>query len=351
MTVLVTGGAGFIGANFILDWLENTEEPVINLDALTYAGHPGTLELLANDDRHHFVHGSIGDTGLIRSLLREHGISAIVNFAAETHVDRSITGPAAFFHTNTMGTFGLLEACRQHLEDLPAAARSRFRLLHVSTDEVFGSLEPDEPDFTETSPYQPNNPYSASKASADHIARAYWQTFGLPVLVTNCSNNYGPRQYPEKLIPLVIRNALAGRPLPIYGAGDQVRDWLHVRDHCAALRLVLARGRPGERYNIGGDGQRPNIEVVRAICRHLDQRRPRPDGVSYARQISHVADRPGHDRRYGINSAKLRRELGWRPQVDFEAGLAETVDWYLANEDWLDGIAEVSTEVRQRQRA
>jgi dTDP-glucose 4,6-dehydratase len=337
MTILVTGGAGFIGSNFVLDWLAGSEEAVVTLDALTYAGNRGNLATLATDQRHGFVHGSIDDTALVADLLANHRVRAIVNFAAESHVDRSIAGPAPFFQTNVMGTLALLEATKAYLAGADSRVRDGFRFLHVSTDEVYGTLQPDDPPFAETNPYSPNSPYAASKASSDHIVRAYYETYGLPVLVTNCSNNYGPLQFPEKLIPLVIHNALAGKALPIYGDGQQVRDWLYVGDHCAALRRVLEAGQPGETYNIGGDNQKTNIEVVRTICALLDAKRPKAAG-SYADQITFVADRPGHDRRYAIDARKIERDLGWRPAETFTRGLEKTVDWYLANTDWVSDV-------------
>ncbi|MBN9316327.1 MAG: dTDP-glucose 4,6-dehydratase [Devosia sp.] len=333
MTILVTGGAGFIGSNFVLDWLATSSEPVVTLDALTYAGNLNNLKSLEGDARHSFVRGSIGDTALVGRLLRSHDVRAVINFAAESHVDRSISGPAPFFETNVMGTLGLLEAVRGYF-----AQRSDFRFLHVSTDEVYGTLERDEPAFAETNPYRPNSPYAASKASSDHLVRAYRETYGLPVLVTNCSNNYGPLQFPEKLIPLMIHNALAGKALPVYGDGLQVRDWLYVGDHCSALRRVLEAGSLGETYNVGGNNQKTNIEVVRALCTLLDRKRPKADGTSYAGQITHVTDRPGHDRRYAIDARKIERELGWSPAEAFESGLEKTVDWYLANEDWVADV-------------
>lgn len=340
MTILVTGGAGFIGSNFVLDWLAAGDEPVVTLDALTYAGNLANLALLKGDPRHHFVRGSIGDAALAGQLLRGHDVRAVINFAAESHVDRSISGPAPFFETNVMGTLNLLEAVKAYVAGLDAARQSDFRFLHVSTDEVYGTLERDEAPFAETNPYKPNSPYAASKAASDHLVRAYRETYGLATIVTNCSNNYGPLQFPEKLIPLIIHNALNGKALPIYGDGLQVRDWLYVGDHCSALRRVLEAGSPGETYNIGGDNQKTNIEVVRTICALLDARRPRADGTSYAAQITHVTDRPGHDRRYAIDPRKLAGELAWRPAEAFEGGLARTVDWYLANEAW---VAEVTS--------
>ncbi|WP_423068658.1 dTDP-glucose 4,6-dehydratase [Devosia sp. CN2-171] len=333
MTILVTGGAGFIGANFVLDWFKTSDEKLVTLDALTYAGNRNNLSSLDGDMRHTFVRGSIGDTALVMRLLEQHDVRAVVNFAAESHVDRSISGPAPFFETNVMGTVGLLEAARHF-----AGTRPGFRLLHVSTDEVYGTLERDDPPFAETNPYKPNSPYAASKASSDHVVRAYHETYRLPVLVTNCSNNYGPRQFPEKLIPLIIHNALAGKALPIYGDGLQVRDWLYVGDHCSALRRVLEAGNIGETYNVGGDNQKTNIDVVRTLCALLDQKRPRADGTSYATQITHVTDRPGHDRRYAIDARKIERELGWRPAETFEHGLSMTVDWYLDNEAWVTDV-------------
>ncbi len=338
MTILVTGGAGFIGSNFVLDWLAGSDEPVVTLDALTYAGNPANIGSLDTDQRHSFVRGSIGDAELVGQLLRDHQVRAVVNFAAESHVDRSISGPAPFFETNVMGTLHLLEAVRGYVGELDATARDGFRFLHVSTDEVYGTLEPGDPAFAETNPYLPNSPYAASKASSDHLVRSYRETFGLNTLVTNCSNNYGPYQFPEKLIPLVIHNALSSKALPIYGDGHQVRDWLYVGDHCAAIRLVLERAAPGATYNVGGDNQMANIDVVRAICGLLDKRRPRADGTSYAAQIAFVADRPGHDRRYAIDARRIGRDLGWQPAVSFAAGLARTVDWYLDNPDWVAGV-------------
>lgn len=338
MTILVTGGAGFIGSNFVLDWLSASDEPVVTLDALTYAGNPANIGSLDTDQRHSFVRGSIGDAELVGRLLHDHQVRAVVNFAAESHVDRSISGPAPFFETNVMGTLHLLEAVRGYVGELAVTWRDGFRFLHVSTDEVYGTLEPGDPAFAETNPYLPNSPYAASKASSDHLVRSYRETFGLNTLVTNCSNNYGPYQFPEKLIPLVIHNALSGKALPIYGDGQQVRDWLYVGDHCAAIRLVLERAAPGATYNVGGDNQMANIDVVRAICGLLDQRRPRADGASYAAQIAFVADRPGHDRRYAIDARRIGRDLGWQPAVSFAAGLARTVDWYLDNPGWVADV-------------
>jgi dTDP-glucose 4,6-dehydratase len=332
--ILVTGGAGFIGANFVLDWIEATGEPVVNLDALTYAGNLANLKTLAHDSRHIFVQGDIGDRPLVDKLLAQHQPRAIVHFAAESHVDRSIHGPGAFVQTNVNGTFTLLEAARGHWMQLQGAAKDAFRFHHVSTDEVYGSLKPTDPPFTETHPYEPNSPYSASKAASDHLVRAWHHTYGLPVVTTNCSNNYGPYHFPEKLIPLMIVNALAGKPLPVYGDGMQVRDWLYVKDHCAAIREVLARGRVGETYNIGGWNEKPNIEIVKTICTLLDELRPDAAG-SYARLITYVTDRPGHDRRYAIDARKLERELGWKPAETFETGIRKTVQWYLDNADWV----------------
>ncbi|MCR5885724.1 dTDP-glucose 4,6-dehydratase [Rhizobacter sp. J219] len=337
--ILVTGGAGFIGANFVLDWIEATGEPVVNLDALTYAGNLANLKSLAQDKRHIFVQGDIGDGALVDQVLKAHQPRAIVHFAAESHVDRSIHGPGAFVRTNVNGTFTLLEAARGHWMQLQGAARETFRFHHVSTDEVYGSLKPTDPPFTETHPYEPNSPYSASKAASDHMVRAWHHTYGLPVVTTNCSNNYGPYHFPEKLIPLMIVNALAGKPLPVYGDGMQVRDWLYVKDHCSAIREVLARGRVGETYNIGGWNEKPNIEIVKTICALLDELRPDSAG-SYARHITYVTDRPGHDRRYAIDARKLERELGWKPAETFETGIRKTVQWYLDHADW---VAEVQS--------
>ncbi len=332
--ILITGGAGFIGANFILDWLATCDEPVVNLDALTYAGNPENLATLADDPRYVFAHGDICDRALVDRLFATHRPRAIVHFAAESHVDRSIHGPAAFVRTNVEGTFTLLEAARAYWSGLGDAERAAFRFLHVSTDEVYGSLGADDPPFAETKAYEPNSPYSASKAASDHLVRAWHHTYGLPVLTTNCSNNYGPYQFPEKLIPLTIANALAGKALPIYGDGRNVRDWLYVGDHCAAIREVLARGRLGETYNIGGWNEQPNIDIVHTICALLDELRPDPAG-EYARLISFVKDRPGHDRRYAIDARKIERELGWRPAETFETGIRKTVRWYLDHQDWV----------------
>ncbi|MDI3262605.1 MAG: dTDP-glucose 4,6-dehydratase [Fulvimonas sp.] len=339
-TLLVTGGAGFIGANFVLQAVADGLR-VVNLDKLTYAGNPDTLAPLADDPRHVFVQGDIGDRALVARLLAEHRPQAIVNFAAESHVDRSIDGPAAFVETNVVGTLALLEAARDYWRSLDGPAREAFRFLHVSTDEVYGSLG-EGGKFTEATAYAPNSPYSASKAASDHLVRAFHHTYGLPTLTTNCSNNYGPYQFPEKLIPLTIQKALAGEPLPVYGDGRNVRDWLYVGDHCAAIRRVLEGGRVGETYNVGGDAERENIAVVRTICALLDERRPRPDGRPHASLITFVKDRPGHDRRYAIDATKLRRELGWRPTQTFESGLALTVDWYLANQRWVNRVLDGS---------
>jgi dTDP-glucose 4,6-dehydratase len=336
--ILVTGGCGFIGSAFVLGWLQDQREPVVNLDLLTYAGHPGNLAALESDARYHFVHGDIGDQELLARLLAEHQPRAVVNFAAESHVDRSITGPMAFAQTNVIGTLRLLEAVHAYWRDMPAGGKADFRFLHVSTDEVFGSLAPDAAAFSETHRYEPNSPYSASKAASDHFVRAWHHTFGLPTLTTNCSNNYGPRQFPEKLIPLMIHNALTGKALPVYGDGLQVRDWLHVDDHCSALRAVLARGVPGESYNIGGRSERTNLEVVRTLCETLDELSPRAGGAKYGQLVTHVKDRLGHDRRYAIDDTKIARDLGWKPAVTFEAGIRDTVQWYLAHQPWVDSV-------------
>ena len=337
MTLLVTGGAGFIGSNFVHGWLASSAEPVINLDKLTYAGNPDNLRGL-DPARHVFVQGDIGDRRVVDALLARHRPRAIVNFAAETHVDRSITGPEAFLATNVNGTASLLQATLAYWQGLPVAEQAAFRFLHVSTDEVYGTLGPEDAAFTEDHPHRPNSPYSASKAASDHLVRAWHHTYGLPVLTTNCSNNYGPRHFPEKLIPLVITRALAGEPLPIYGDGRQVRDWLHVQDHCEAIRRVLEAGRVGDIYNIGGLSERTNLEVVAGLCAALDELRPRADGRSYREQVTHVTDRPGHDRRYAINCDKLVRDLGWRPRHDFAQGLRETVRWYLDNAAWVERV-------------
>ena len=339
MTLLVTGGAGFIGSNFVLDWLANPKaEPIVNLDKLTYAGNLANLQGVENDSRHIFVKGDIGDRELVASLLKKNKIRAVLNFAAESHVDRSIHGPKDFIDTNILGTFNLLQTTREYWSHLTPDHKTNFRFLHVSTDEVYGSLSPTDPAFAETHPYEPNSPYSASKAASDHLVRAWHHTYGMPVLTTNCSNNYGPYHFPEKLIPLVILNALAGQPLPIYGDGQQIRDWLYVKDHCAAIRRVLEAGRLGETYNVGGWNEKPNLEVVHTICHILDELRPRSGGGSYAEQITFVVDRPGHDRRYAIDATKIERELGWKPEETFESGIRKTVQWYLDHPEWVAGV-------------
>ena len=337
MTVLITGGAGFIGSNFVLDWLAQSDERIVNLDALTYAGNLSNLKSLADDLRHIFVKGDINDRALLDQLLDAHQPRAVIHFAAESHVDRSILGPAAFIKTNVEGSFTLLEAARTYWMALAPDAKRAFRFVQVSTDEVYGSLAPNAAAFTESHPFEPNSPYSATKAAADHLVRAWFHTYGLPVLTTNCSNNYGPLHFPEKLIPLMIVNALAGKKLPIYGDGKQVRDWLYVRDHCSAIRAVLAGGRVGQTYNIGGGCEKPNHEIVHAICALLDEIRPDPAG-SYTRLISFVADRPGHDRRYAIDARKIERELGWRPAETFDSGMRKTVSWYLEHADWVTSV-------------
>ena len=337
--IVVTGGAGFIGSNFVLDWLANPKaEGIINLDKLTYAGNLSTLAPLAKDPRHIFIKGDIGDSTLVANLLQQHRPRAIINFAAESHVDRSIHGPADFIQTNILGSFNLLECTRTYWNSLPTEEQQQFRFLHVSTDEVYGSLGASDAAFKETTAYEPNSPYSASKAASDHLVRAWFHTYGLPVLTTNCSNNYGPYHFPEKLIPLVILNALNEKPLPIYGDGMQVRDWLYVGDHCAAIRRVLEKGALGETYNVGGWNEKANLEVVKTICAILDELRPRPNGGSYAEQIRFVTDRPGHDRRYAIDASKLERELGWKPAETFATGIRKTVEWYLANPEWVAGV-------------
>jgi dTDP-glucose 4,6-dehydratase len=335
--ILATGAAGFIGSNFVLDWMREVGEPVVSLDKLTYAGNLRNLAALERDARHVFVRGDIGDRSALDALLAKHRPRAIVHFAAESHVDRSIHGPADFIQTNVVGTFTLLEAARGYWSGLPAAEQEAFRFLHVSTDEVYGSLGPDDAAFSETTPYAPNSPYSASKAGSDHLVRAYHHTYGLPVLTTNCSNNYGPYQFPEKLIPLMVLNALDGKPLPVYGDGSNVRDWLYVGDHCSAIRLVLARGRCGETYNVGGSAERRNLEAVKRVCAILDELRPRAAG-RYEALINFVTDRPGHDWRYAMDTRKIERELGWRPQESFESGLRRTVEWYLANPEWVASV-------------
>jgi len=336
--ILVTGGAGFIGANFILDWLEEHDEAVINLDKLTYAGNTDTLSSLQGDARYLFAEGDIGDRGLVNNLLSEYRPRAVINFAAESHVDRSIHGPGDFIETNVVGTFHLLESVRAYWMTLPKDEQAAFRFLHISTDEVYGALRSDQRPFTETDRYAPNSPYSASKAASDHLARAWHHTYGLPVISTNCSNNYGPYHFPEKLIPLCILNALAGKELPIYGDGQQVRDWLYVKDHCAAIRRVLDVGRVGEVYNIGGWNEKTNLDVVRTICMILDELRPRGDGLPHASLITFVKDRPGHDRRYAINATKIERELQWRPLETFETGIRKTIAWYLENHGWVENV-------------
>ena len=338
MAIFITGGAGFIGSNFILDWLAHNNELIVNLDKLTYAGNLQNLADIENDPRHLFVKGAIGDFDLVAKLLANHRPRAVLNFAAESHVDRSIHGPEDFIQTNIVGSFRLLEATRAYFNGLDGGAKECFRFLHVSTDEVYGSLEKDDPAFKETHRYEPNSPYSATKAASDHLVRAYNHTYGLPVLTTNCSNNYGPYHFPEKLIPLCIHNALAGKPLPIYGDGQQIRDWLYVRDHCSAIRRVLESGQPGETYNVGGWNEKANLDVVKVLCAILDELSPRQDGCSYAEQISFVKDRPGHDRRYAIDASKIERELGWKPAETFETGIRKTVQWYLDHQDWVTNV-------------
>ncbi|MDP9895818.1 dTDP-glucose 4,6-dehydratase [Variovorax boronicumulans] len=336
--ILITGGAGFIGANFVLDWIAQSDEPVVNLDKLTYAGNLETLASLKDNPRHIFVQGDIGDSALLDRLLAEHKPRAVVNFAAESHVDRSIHGPEDFVQTNVLGTFRLLESVRGFWNALPADQKAAFRFLHVSTDEVYGSLSKTDPAFTEENKYEPNSPYSASKAASDHLVRAWHHTYGLPVVTTNCSNNYGPFHFPEKLIPLMIVNALAGKPLPVYGDGMQVRDWLYVKDHCSAIRRVLEAGKLGETYNVGGWNEKPNIEIVNTVCALLDELSPKADGKPYKEQITYVTDRPGHDRRYAIDARKLERELGWKPAETFDSGIRKTVEWYLANGEWVRNV-------------
>jgi dTDP-glucose 4,6-dehydratase len=336
--ILVTGGAGFIGSNFILDWLRLSDEPVVNLDKLTYAGNLRNLASLDGDPRHQFVRGDIGDEALVKQLLAKHRPRAVIHLAAESHVDRSIQGAGEFIQTNVVGTVRLLDTVRAHWQTLGEAEKSAFRFLHVSTDEVYGSLGPDDPAFTETTPYAPNSPYAASKAGSDHMVRAWHHTYGLPTLTTNCSNNYGPFQFPEKLIPLMILNATQGKPLPVYGDGRNVRDWLYVGDHCSAIRTVLERGRVGEVYNIGGDSERQNIDVIRGMCAILDGLLPQSPHRPHEQLITYVKDRPGHDRRYAIDASRIRRELGWSPSERFEQGLRRTIEWYLANRDWVNGV-------------
>ena len=338
MTILITGAAGFIGANFVLDWLALSQESVVNLDKLTYAGTLETLASVQGDDRHIFVQGDMGNNELVARLLAQHQPRAVINFAAESHVDRSIHSPDDFIQTNIVGTFRLLEAVRAYWGNLPSEDKAAFRLLHVSTDEVYGSLGAGDAAFTEQHRYEPNSPYSASKAASDHLVRAYHHTYGLPVLTTNCSNNYGPYHFPEKLIPLMIVNALAGKPLPVYGDGMQIRDWLYVKDHCSAIRRVLEAGKLGEVYNIGGWNEKPNIDIVNTVCALLDELRPRADGASYNTQISYVKDRPGHDRRYAIDASKIERDLGWKPAETFDTGIRKTVQWYLANPEWVANV-------------
>jgi len=343
MNILVTGGCGFIGSNFIRQRLTESASPlrrIVNLDLLTYAGNPANLADLATDSRYIFQKGDIGDETLVARLLQEHDIDAIINFAAESHVDRSIDSPEPFVQTNVIGTLRLLNAARRHWSNLSEPRRNTFRFLHISTDEVYGTLSPNDPAFSETTPFAPNSPYAASKAASDHLVRSFQHTYGLPTLTTNCSNNYGPYHFPEKLIPLMILNALDGKPLPVYGDGQQIRDWLYVEDHAAAIWLVLQRGRIGETYNVGGLNERANLDVVNTLCALLDAKSPRPDGASYNAQITYVADRPGHDRRYAIDCSKLQSELGWTPLESFETGLAKTVDWYLKNRSWTDDITQ-----------
>ena len=337
-SIIVTGGAGFIGANFVLAWVDQKRCKLVNLDKLTYAGNLENLDSIQQNDQHIFIHGDICDRALVAHILAEHRPYALVNFAAESHVDRSIHGPEDFIQTNVVGTFHLLEAVRDYWSGLADEDKQSFRFLHVSTDEVYGSLGPTDAAFTETHTYAPNSPYSASKAASDHLVRAYHHTYGLPTLTTNCSNNYGPYHFPEKLIPLVIHNSLAGKPLPIYGTGQQIRDWLYVEDHCAAIRRVLEAGKVGEVYNIGGWNEKPNIEVVKTLCRMLDAKKPRLDGKSYTEQITFVEDRLGHDQRYAIDATKIARDLGWKPQETFESGIEKTVNWYLEHQEWVNNV-------------
>ena len=338
MTILVTGAAGFIGSNFVLDWCQQSTEEVVSLDLLTYAGNLENLSTLDGNAQHHFTQGNIGDRDLVSQLLKKYQVRAVVNFAAESHVDRSIHGPGDFIETNIVGTYNLLESVRSYWNDLDENLKKDFRFLHVSTDEVYGSLSKTDPAFSETNRYEPNSPYSASKAASDHLVRAWHHTYGLPVITTNCSNNYGPYHFPEKLIPLCILNALNGKPLPIYGDGQQVRDWLYVKDHCSAIRRVLDKGRLGETYNVGGWNEKANLDVVKTLCGILDELKPKADGTKYESQITYVKDRPGHDRRYAIDATKLERELGWKPQETFETGIRKTVEWYLANETWVSHV-------------
>ena len=339
---LITGGAGFIGGNFVLRSVALQNSGLVNLDRLTYAGNLQTLQSISDKPNYHFYQGDIGDRALVAQILEKYQPEAVINFAAESHVDRSIHGPGDFIQTNIVGTFNLLESVRVYYEKLGDGQKNRFRFLHVSTDEVYGTLDQTDPPFDETNPYEPNSPYAASKAASDHLVRAWFHTYGLPVLTTNCSNNYGPYQFPEKLIPLVIHNALKGKPLPVYGDGKQIRDWLYVEDHCDAIRVVLERGRLGETYNIGGNNEKTNISVVETICRILDQLRPRADRKSYLEQITFVKDRPGHDRRYAINASKIANELGWKPKETFDSGIQKTVQWYLDHQDWVEGIVSGS---------
>jgi dTDP-glucose 4,6-dehydratase len=338
MTILVTGAAGFIGSNFVLDWLDQSTEDVVSLDLLTYAGNLENLSSLNDNSQHHFVKGSIGDRDLVSNLLKKYQVRAVLNFAAESHVDRSIHGPGDFIETNIVGTYNLLESIRSYWNDLDEARKKLFRFLHVSTDEVYGSLDEKDQPFTERHPYEPNSPYSASKAASDHLVRAWFHTYGLPVLTTNCSNNYGPYHFPEKLIPLCILNALNSKPLPIYGDGQQIRDWLYVKDHCSAICEILSRGKIGDTYNVGGWNEKTNLDVVKTLCGILDELRPKADGSRYENQITYVKDRPGHDRRYAIDASKLERELGWKPIETFETGLRKTVLWYLENETWVNNV-------------
>jgi len=338
MTILVTGAAGFIGSNFVLDWFQQSKEDVVSLDLLTYAGNLENLSSLNANPHHHFIKGNIGDRDLVSQLLQEHRVRAVINFAAESHVDRSISGPGDFIETNIVGTYHLLEAVRGYWGDLDEHLKKDFRFLHVSTDEVYGSLSKTDPAFTETHRYEPNSPYSASKAASDHLVRAWHHTYGLPAITTNCSNNYGPYHFPEKLIPLCILNALNGKPLPIYGDGQQVRDWLYVKDHCSAIRRVLEKGKLGETYNAGGWNEKANLDVVKTLCGILDELKPKADGTKYESQITYVKDRPGHDRRYAIDATKLELELGWKPEETFETGIRKTVEWYLNNQDWVNHV-------------
>ena len=342
MNILVTGGAGFVGANFVLRMLNSNQVNLVNLDKLTYAGNLQTLAPIAGNANYRFYQGDIGDRDLLNNLLKQYQPKAVINFAAESHVDRSIRGPSEFIQTNIVGTFNLLESVRAYFEDLDVETKNKFRFLHVSTDEVYGTLDKTDPPFSEANPYEPNSPYAASKAASDHLVRAWFHTYGLPVLTTNCSNNYGPYQFPEKLIPLVMHNALKGKQLPVYGDGLQIRDWLYVEDHCDAIWTVLEKGRLGETYNIGGNNEKTNISVVQTICSILDQLKPREDQKSYAEQISFVKDRPGHDRRYAINASKIANELGWRPKETFETGIEKTIQWYLDHQDWIEGVTSGS---------